>query len=166
MPFFSTCTVCRIARSGFAFKIYQHWRDRPRLRVTVRSVGIMDEDRDLVFEATNVGGRLASLVPVVKMRGLWPFQSKRRWFPIPRVARPVTMLLDIVEDDTRLEPHATRVFRARSGAGQSLEAFCCTYTFRLAGSRPYRDPAWTGRMLSTSSPATWKRGGSGKGENK
>ncbi len=57
------------------------WRDRPRLRVSLRHVGITDDDNGVVLEVANFGGRATSLYPVVRVRALVVNFRRRVWYP-------------------------------------------------------------------------------------
>jgi hypothetical protein len=120
-----------ILGSGFGWKLWRRWRDRPRIRVEVVDTGLIGDDRSLVIAATNFGDRVTSLYPVIRMRGRIPnitrfwhpvqltalFPStqreraeavlKRFKIPLGRVSEPFYMEYDVPRDEVvRLEPHA------------------------------------------------------------
>jgi len=133
--------------SGFLLVLWLRWRDRPRLRVRVKDFGFFGDDRDLVFEATNEGGRVTSLRPVIRMDGLAPNMSRRFWcpwnlrmlkVPIERSGRPVSFEYDLRELESKLDPHQTREFHGQPRRPPPAMILFRTYRFRLAAGRRYR----------------------------
>lgn len=67
--------------SGVLYRSWQRWRDRPRLRFSLRQEGLIGSDKKLIFEVSNCGGRATSLYPVVRMKALQLVLTRDYWYP-------------------------------------------------------------------------------------
>ena len=125
-----------VAVVGIQITYWWRWRDRPRLRVDLRSGGLPlpgEQPSELIFNATNAGGRVTSIDPSITMRARIPQLSSVWRF---RKSRPFEVEYALTETDTSLNPHQTREFHAvPCGTIDHSLLFFRTYRFRTSGGR-------------------------------
>ncbi len=67
--------------SGVFASLFLLWLTRPCLRISLRQVGLTRDDKDLIIEVANSGGRATSLYPVIRVRGRILKFQRRFWYP-------------------------------------------------------------------------------------